>query len=70
MYFEIDGFKITEKIRRPVLYNLKDNLQYSFVIFKPLSYCFKETIELDVKALFARPPVLRPIKPGDVTKEF
>ena len=53
-----------------MLYNLRDNLQYSFVVFKPLSYCFEETIELDVKALFARPPVLRPIKPGDVTKEF
>ena len=45
-----------------------------FVIFKPLSYCFKETIGFDVKALFTTRPVLRLIrwynKPGDTTKEF
>ena len=44
------------------------------VIFKPLSYCFEETIGFDVKASFASRPVLRLIrwynKPGDVTKEF
>ena len=30
-----------------------------FVIFKPLSYCFEETIGLDVKASFASRPVSR-----------
>ena len=42
---------------------------YQFVVFKPLSYCFEETIGFDVKGSFARPPVLCLIKPGDVTKE-
>ena len=41
-----------------------------FVIFKPLSYCFEETIGFDVKASFARRPVSRLIKPSDITKEF
>ena len=27
-----------------------------FLIFKPLSYCFEETIGFDVKASFASPP--------------
>ena len=36
----------------------------------PLSYCFEETTRFDVKALFARGPVSRLIKPGDITKEF
>ena len=30
-----------------------------FVIFKPLSFCFKETIAFDVKASFASRPVSR-----------
>ena len=30
---------------------------YQFVTFKPLSYCFEETIEFDVKASFASRPV-------------
>ena len=30
--------------------------RYQFVIFKPLSYCFKETIEFDVKTSFASRP--------------
>ena len=30
-----------------------------FVIFKPLSFCFKETIGFDVKASFASRPVSR-----------
>ena len=42
---------------------------YQFVVFKPLSYCFEETIGFDVKGSFARPPVLCLIKPDDVTKE-
>ena len=41
-----------------------------FVVFKPLSYCFEETVGFDVKAKFARPPVSRLIKPRDITKEF
>ena len=45
-----------------------------FVIFRLLSYCFKETIWFDVKASFASRPVSRLIrwynKPGDITKEF
>ena len=32
---------------------------YQFVIFKPLSYCFQETIGFDVRALFASRPVSR-----------
>ena len=36
----------------------------------PLSYCFEETTKFDVKVLFARGPVSRLIKPGDITKEF
>ena len=45
-----------------------------FVIFKPFSYCFEETIEFDVKFSFASRPVSRLIwwynKRGDITKEF
>ena len=57
-----------------VLHLLKEDglnrsvLVYLFVIFIPLSYCFEETF--DVKTLFARGPVSRLIKPGDITKEF
>ena len=44
-----------------------------FVNFKPLSYCFEETIGSDVMASFASRPVSRLIrsynKPGDITKE-
>ena len=43
---------------------------FQFVVFKLLSYCFKETIGFDVMVLFARPPVLYLIEPGDVAKEF
>ena len=59
-----------------VLHLLKEDglnrsvLVYLFVIFIPLSYCFEETTRFDVKALFARGPVSRLIKPGDITKEF
>ena len=42
---------------------------YQFVVFKPLSYCFEETIGFDVKSSFARPPVSCLIKPGDMTQE-
>ena len=40
-----------------------------FVVFKPLSHCFEETIAFDVKASFAWPPVSCLIKPDDITKE-
>ena len=40
------------------------------VSFKPLIYCFKETVEYDVKALFARHRVSCLIKPDDIIKEF
>ena len=45
-----------------------------FVVFKPLRYCFEETIEFEVKVSFASHPVSRLIswynKPGDITKEI
>ena len=37
---------------------------YQFVVFKPLSYCFEETIGFHIKASFTRLP-LRLIKPVD-----
>ena len=43
-----------------------------FVIFKPLSYCFEQTIGFDVKASFASCLESRLIRlynePGDITK--
>ena len=59
-----------------VLHLLKEDglnrsvLAYLFASFIPLRYCFEETTRFDVKALFARGPVSRLIKPGDITKEF
>ena len=45
-----------------------------FVIFKPCSYCFVETIWFDLKASFASRSVSRLIswynKPGDIIKEL
>ena len=45
-----------------------------FVIFKPVSYFFEETIGFDVKAPFASRPLLPLLrsynKAGDITKEF
>ena len=49
------------------------SLPFQFVIFKPLIYCFKETIGFDVKASLATRPVSHLIsynKPGDITKEL
>ena len=47
---------------------------FQFIIFKPLSYCFEETIGFDLKASFASCPLSRLIswysKPGDITKEY
>ena len=52
-------------IRRPGAENLLDApdfssaqiLPYQIVIFKPLSYCFEEIIDFDVKTSFASRPV-------------
>ena len=45
-----------------------------FIIFKLLSYCFKETIRFDVQASFLSRPLSRLIrwynKSGDITSEF
>ena len=41
-----------------------------FVVFKLLRYCFEEAIGFDVKASFAKSPVPRLIKQGDITKEI
>ena len=52
--------------------NLKLSCRAQFVIFKPLSYCFEETIGFDLKASFTSCPLSRLIrwcnKPGDITK--
>ena len=45
-----------------VLSSSPKNLSMQFVIFKPLNYCFEETIGFDVKASFASQPVLRLIR--------
>ena len=48
--------------------------RFQFVIFKPLSYCFEETVGFVVKIWFAGRPVSHLIrwysKPGVITKEF
>ena len=41
-----------------------------FVILKPLRYCFKETFRFDVKDSFARRPVSRLTKPGNIKKNW
>ena len=43
---------------------------FQFAVFKPQSYCFKETTKFDVKTSFARLPVSHLIKSGDIIKEF
>ena len=45
-----------------------EKLLKQFATFKPLSYCYEETIGFDVKASFARSQVLRLIKPSDITR--
>ena len=44
-----------------ILYSV---IMIQFVVFQPLSYCFKETKGFDEKVSFARPPLLRLMKPG------
>ena len=50
------------------------NTGLQFVILKPLSYCFKETIRFYVKASFASRPLSRLIRwynrSVDITKEY
>ena len=48
----------------------QQNFADQFIIFKPLSYCFEETIGFDVKSSFARRPVPRLIKPDDIAKKI
>ena len=51
-----------------------EHVLVQFVFFKPLIYCFQETIGFDVKVSFGSRPVSRLIrwynKPGDITKEL
>ena len=54
-----------------IMRETKDPQGYiQFVIFKPLSYCFKERRDFYVKASFARSSVSGLIKPGNITKEI
>ena len=61
-------------LKTKTLYILDPLTQHTnqFVIFKSLSYCFKETAGFDLKASFASRPLERLIKwynrPVDVTK--
>ena len=62
-------------LRRPRIWMQGSSFsKIQFVIFKPLSCSFEETIGFDVKASFASRPVSRLFrwynKPGDITKEF
>ena len=41
---------------------LSSKQTYQCVIFKPLSYCFEETIRFDVKASFTSRPVSRQLR--------
>ena len=41
-----------------------------WLTWDPDNISFEETIGFSVKASFARRPVSRPIKPGEITKEF
>ena len=43
---------------------------YRFLMFKPLSYYFKETIGFDVKASLTKGPLSGLIKPGDIIKSY
>ena len=54
-----------------IMRETKDPQRYiQFVIFKPLSYCFKERTDFYVKASFARSSVSGLIKLGNITKEI
>ena len=64
-HFEYDNFADKRLFKSRI-----SRLPFQFVVFRPLSCCFEETIGFDVKISFARPPVLRLIKPGNISKEF
>ena len=59
-------FRIHRLFTQESFHSKKPTIQ--FVVFKPLNYYFEETIGFDVKVSFARPPVPRLIKTGDITK--
>ena len=52
-------FKVVNLLFESVVSRTFSNATIQFVIFKPLSFCFKETIEFEVKASFASRSVLR-----------
>ena len=58
----------------PALKLVHDYLSNQFVIFEPISYCFKETMGFNIKTSSRSRPVSRLIrwydKLGDITKEF
>ena len=65
-----------DNLKTKTLYILDPLTQHTnqWVIFKSLSYCFKEPIEFDLKASFPSRPVSRLIKwynrPGDTTRWY
>ena len=68
MTYKCSLFKKCPFQTRKVFKNTKPLIQ--FVIFKPLSYCFEETIGFGVQVSFARRPVSCLIKLVDITKKF
>ena len=73
-YEDESSTKYQEHFNRSSKGVMAPDVHIEFVIFKPLSYCFKETVGFDAKASFGNCPLLRLIrwcnKPGDITKEF
>ena len=57
-------FRKILKLLRKILKQVRKIIKLSrqFVIFKPLSHCFEEIIEFDVKASFTNRPVPRLIR--------
>ena len=56
--------KITTELKK------RNGNRFPFLIFKPLSYFFEETIRFDTNFSFAGRPVSCLIKPGCIAKEF
>ena len=50
-----------QRVNVGLKYTVLDSTE-QFVIFKPLSYCFKETIGFDVRTSFANCPLSRLIR--------
>ena len=73
-YEDESSTKYQEHFNRSSKGVMAPDVHIQFVIFKPLSYCFKETVGFDAKASFGNRPLSRLIrwcnKPGDITKEF